>query len=94
MRPDGTPFDLPEIQLRVEGERYRFLPNGKVIYMQGLLPSQDFWRLDLATKERRPLTRLSGGAAMRTFDVTPDGKRIVFDRERANSNIVLIDLKR
>ena len=28
VRPDGTPFDLPAIQLRVEGERYRFLPNG------------------------------------------------------------------
>jgi hypothetical protein len=29
---------------------------------------------------------------MRTFDVTPDGKRIVFDREKENSDIVLIDL--
>ena len=94
VRPDGTPFDLPAIQLRVEGERYRFLPNGDVVYMQGLLPSQDFWLLDLATKERRPLTRLSGGAAMRTFDITPDGKRIVFDRLRENSDIVLIDLAR
>jgi hypothetical protein len=31
---------------------------------------------------------------MRTFDVTPDGKRIVFDRLRDNSDIVLIDLPR
>jgi hypothetical protein len=30
--------------------------------------------------------------AMRTFDITPDGKQIVFDRERENSDIVLIDL--
>ena len=52
VRPDGTPFDLPSILLRVEGERYRFLPNGKaVVYMQGFLPSQDFWLLDLDTKE-------------------------------------------
>jgi len=29
---------------------------------------------------------------MRTFDITPDGKRIVFDRLRENSNILLIDL--
>jgi hypothetical protein len=28
---------------------------------------------------------------MRTFDVTPDGKRIVFDRLRDNSDIVVID---
>ena len=94
VRPDGTLFELPAIQLRVEGERYRFLPSGDVIYMQGLLPAQDFWLLDLATKERRPLTRLSGGGAMRTFDIEPGGKRIVFDRLRENSDIVLIDLAR
>jgi hypothetical protein len=29
---------------------------------------------------------------MRTFDVTSDGKQIVFDRLRENSNVVLIDL--
>jgi Tol biopolymer transport system component len=95
VRPDGTPFDVPAIQLRVEGERYRFLPSGTgVVYMQGFLPSQDFWLLDLATKHRRPLTHLSGGAAMRTFDITQDGRRIVFDRLRENSDIVLIDLAR
>ena len=95
VRPDGTPFDLPSILLRVEGERYRFLPNGKsVVYMQGFLPSQDFWLLDLDTKASRALTRLGGGAAMRTFDITPDGNRIVFDRLRENSDIVLIDLAR
>jgi Tol biopolymer transport system component len=95
VRPDGTPVELPAIQLRVEGERYRFLPSGTgLVYMQGFLPSQDFWLLDLATKNRRPLSRLSGGAAMRTFDITPDGQRIVFDRLRENSDIVLIDLQR
>ena len=30
--------------------------------------------------------------AMQTFDITPDGKQIVFDRLRENSDIVLIDL--
>jgi hypothetical protein len=29
---------------------------------------------------------------MQTFDITPDGKQIVFDRSRETSNIVLIDL--
>jgi hypothetical protein len=29
---------------------------------------------------------------MRTFDITPDGRSIVFDRLRENSDIVLIDL--
>jgi hypothetical protein len=29
---------------------------------------------------------------MRAFDITPDGKQIVFDRTRENSDILLIDL--
>ena len=31
---------------------------------------------------------------VRTFDVTPDGKQITFDRLRDNSDIVLIDLQK
>jgi hypothetical protein len=36
--------------------------------------------------------RLNNPASMLSFDVTPDGKQIVFDRSRENSDIVLIDL--
>jgi serine/threonine protein kinase len=93
IRPDGTSVDLPPIRVRVEGERCRFLPSGTgLVYMQGASPSQDFWLLDLRTKKTRRLTRLNNNAAMRTFDITPDGKQIVFDRLRQNSDIVLIDL--
>jgi len=31
---------------------------------------------------------------MRTLDITPDDKEIVFDRARDNSDIVLIDLSK
>jgi Tol biopolymer transport system component len=93
VRPDGTSIKLPEISLRRLGERVRFTPDGKsLIYMQGLLASQDFWLLDLASMKSRPLTRLQNRAAMRTFDITRDGKQIVFDRIRENSQVVTIDL--
>jgi len=62
--------------------------------MQGSAPWQDFWLLDLATKKTRQLTRLSSTAVMRTFDITPNDKQIVFDRQRETSDIVLIDLPR
>ena len=44
--------------------------------------------------QTRQLTHLHSSAAMRTFDVTRDGRSIVFDRLRENSDIVLIDLPR
>jgi hypothetical protein len=60
--------------------------------MQGRLQAQDFWMLDLPTRKSRQLTRLNNTTEMRTFDITPDGKQVVFDRLRENSDIVLIDL--
>jgi Tol biopolymer transport system component len=93
VHPDGTSAKLPEINVRRLGQRARFLPDGKsLIYMQGQLTSQDFWMLDLPTMKSRPLTRLQNRGAMQTFDITPDGKQIVFDRLRENSDVVLIDL--
>jgi len=93
IRADGTPVELPRILMRRDGERLRFTPDGHaLIYMQGAMRTQDFWLLELKTLKTRQLTRLSRRETMRTFDVTPDGKRIVFDRLRDNSDIVLIDL--
>jgi Tol biopolymer transport system component len=49
---------------------------------------QEFWLLDLRTKTTRQLTRLSNTAPIRTFDISPDSKRIVFDRSRENADVV------
>ena len=92
IRADGTKVELPAIRLRVEGKRYRFLPNGQaLVYAQGPFPAQK-GLLDLATKKSRQLSRLNNSAATQSFDVTADGKQIVFDRVRENSDIVLIDV--
>jgi Tol biopolymer transport system component len=94
VRPDGQSVELPEIKVFRFGQRARFLPDGSgLVYMQGNGPSQDFSLLDLATLEARPLTRLDSTAIMHTFDITPDGTRIVFDRLIEDSDIVLIELK-
>ena len=93
--PEGDPINLPDISILVGGERYRFTPDGSaLIYMQGGESAQDFERLDLATHERTVLTRLEPLATMRTFDITPDGSRIVFDRLDPGSDVVLIELSR
>ena len=41
--------------------------------MQGPLASQNFWMLDLDTRQRRQLTPLTDLSAMSTFDLAPDG---------------------
>ena len=93
LRPDGVPVKLPEIAVYTNGERARFLPDGKrLVYTQGSARSQDFSLLDLTTMKMRVLTRLDNRGETRTFDVTRDGKQIVFDRLRDHSDIVLIDL--
>ena len=90
VRPDGTPADLPPMRARPGG--YRFLPDGTGLVYLPFIPSLDFWRVDFAAKTHRQLTRLSNQGALGTFDITPDGKAIVFDRSRENSDIVLIEL--
>jgi len=94
VHPDGTAAKLPEIRVQREGVRARFLPDGTgLIYMLGsTLAEQDFWLLDFSTMRSRRLTRLSSSAVMRTFDITPDSRRIVFDRLSEDSEILLIDL--
>ncbi len=90
VRPDGAPVELPPVRVRQGG--YRFLPDGTGLVYLPLIRSLDFWLLDLATMKTRQLTRLSDQGLLATFDITPDGKHIVFDRSRQNSDIVLIDL--
>ncbi len=84
-----------QIRTHRDGERLRFLPDGRgLVYLEGagVSPWQDFWLLDLKTMQTRRLTKLSDSAIIRTFDITPDGKKIVFDRLSENSAVVLIDL--
>ena len=61
------------------------------MYLPGV-ESKDFWLVDLASKKIRQLTDLSDRGYLNTFDITPDGKHLVFDRSRQNSDVVLIDL--
>ena len=59
--------------------------------MRGFIRHQDFWLLDLGTGNLRRLTNLRPGFDVRNFDVSPDGRQILFDRFRENSDVVLIE---
>jgi Tol biopolymer transport system component len=91
--PDGTPHPLPALAVDRIGDNYRFHPNGRELVVKlGGFRRQDFWLFDLATGRRRALTALRPGESLPRFDVSPDGKRILFERVRENSDVVLIEL--
>jgi Tol biopolymer transport system component len=103
MTPDGTPILVPPVASLGSsfplafGTPYRFTPDGRtLITLQGTAPNQNFFALDLESGRQRQLTSfdLRSGSAVRDFDVSPDGSRIVFDRLRNHADIVLMNLAR
>lgn len=89
VRPDGTRVRIPPVRAREGG--YRFLPDGSGIVFLPLLRSLDFWLLDLGSGRQRALTKLTDHGRLQTFDISRDGKQIVFDRLQENSDVVLIE---
>ena len=93
--PEKQPLPLPELIVSRGGDRYRFLPGGKqVVALLGGYLQQNFWMVDLETGKRRQLTNLKPGYSIGSFDVSPDGRQLLFAKVRQNSDIVLIDLAR
>ena len=96
VQPDGTAVALPPMYVVSGGLRaasHRFLPDGTgLVYMNFLQKAnREFWVLNLATKTTRQIANLTAPDEIQNFDITPDGKQIVFDRLRENSDIVLIE---
>ena len=96
MHADGTPGDALNIHVRVGTEHYRFMPDRpQLVYIPtpDQVATESFWLLDLPSKKARQLSSVNSRST-RTFDISPDGTLITFDRLKDNSDIVLIDLPR
>jgi Tol biopolymer transport system component len=94
VKPDGTPLSIPESpESRISAEgTIRFMPNGQTLVVALADDPTNFALFTLATGATRPLTKFTPSAAIPTFDITPDGRAIVFDRVKDDSDIYLIDL--
>lgn len=90
---DGKPFEFPELSLSRGANRFAFVPGQPVlIVLMGEIWHKNFWSVDLLTGRRRQITNFGREFAIGDFDVSNNGREIVFGRLKENSNVVLIEL--
>ena len=92
--PDKSPVPVPPISVVFfKGSLYRFLPGqNALIVLESDFRKENFFRVDLNTGEQRALTDLQADYRVQSFDISPDGKQILFDRVRRNADAVVMSL--
>lgn len=89
---DGRPYPMPNLTLSRGARRLGFLPDRRgLIVLRGEIEHKNFWLVDLDNGTERRLTNFGRDFIIKDFDVSRDGREIVFDRVRENSDIVVID---
>ena len=89
---DGSLHSVPNLVLTRGARRLVFLGENTLAVMKGDISHQEFWSVDLNTGRERQLTALRRGFVISDFDVSSDGREIIFDRTRDESDIALFDL--
>jgi len=90
---DGADHPLPNLILTRGARRLAFLGgDDALVIMKGDISHKEFWVVDLKTGRERQLTNLGRELTISDFDVSADGREIIFDRSREESDIVLFDL--
>jgi len=90
---DATPRQLPDLVLTRGARRLAFLgDDNALVILKGDVSHKEFWLVNLETGRERQLTNLGRKFAIGDFDVSADGREIIFDRARDESDIVVFDL--
>jgi Tol biopolymer transport system component len=89
---DGRPYPLPELVLSRGARRVAFLGgDDALVTLKGDVSYKELWLRDLKTGRERQLTALGRGYTIGDFDIAPDGRELLIDRSRDESDIVLIE---
>jgi Tol biopolymer transport system component len=86
---------LPALTLTRGAGHLAFLPGQrKLVCLRGEIQHKNLWLVDLETGAERQVTNLPADFNVRDFDISPDGKEVVFERMQEHSDVVLMDLPR
>jgi Tol biopolymer transport system component len=84
---------LPDLTLTRGARHLAFLPGGKKLaVLRGEINHKNLWLVDVETGVQQQLTDLPADFDVRDFDISPDGKQVVFERVQDRSDIILMDL--
>ena len=89
---DGRPWALPSLMLSRGARRLRVLEGGTaLVALRGEIGRGDLVRIDLESGTERRLTSFGDDFVVRDFDISPDGRELVVERHRDDTDLVLID---
>ncbi len=92
---EAAPHSLRALTLTRGARHLTFLPGGRsLVFLRGEIQHKDLWLVDLDTGAERQLTSLPSDFDVRDFDLSPDGREVVFERVQERSDLVLLDLPR
>jgi Tol biopolymer transport system component len=84
---------LPALTLTRGARHLTFLRGGQaLVFLRGEIQHKDLWLIDMETGTEQQLTHLAPDFHIRDFDISPDGREVVFERVQERSDVVLLDL--
>lgn len=93
--PDGRAYGMASLMLTRGARRVAFAPNsGSLVILRGEIGRKNFWLLNPQTGAERQLTDLPSKFTLSDFDISADGKEIIFDRAQDSSSLVLFEFER
>jgi len=62
------------------------------VILRGEIQHKNLWLIDIETGNERQLTDFDPSFDVRDFDISPDGREVVVERQQERADVVLMDL--